>query len=79
MSEGQTKFYEYYLKRVKSAYQKPAEQLLNESFERQERGDFDDLFIERFIKESQTYIEAEKLPEVLEIINHFCNGHFNDR
>ena len=71
MKDGQTKFYEYYLKRVKPEYQDAAQHLLKESFKRQADGNFD-------VKETQVYIETDKLTEVLEIIEHFCTGHFNN-
>ena len=35
-------------------------------------------FINKFVKETQVYIETDKLTEVLEIIEHFCTGHFNN-
>ena len=37
-----------------------------------------DNFINKFVKETQVYIETDKLTEVLEIIEHFCTGHFNN-
>ena len=78
VKDGQTKFYEYYLKRVKPEYQDAAQHLLKESFKSQADGNFDDNFINKFVKETQVYIETDKLTEVLEIIEHFCTGHFNN-
>ena len=78
VKDGQTKFYEYYLKRVKPEYQDAAQHLLKESFKRQADGNFDDNFINKFVKETQVYMETDKLTEVLEIIEHFCTGHFNN-
>ena len=45
-----TKFYEYYLKRVKPEYQDAAQHLLKESFKRQADGNFDDNFINKLLR-----------------------------
>lgn len=77
MTEGQNKFYNYYIKRIKPDYQEQAKQLLKESFERLDNDNFDETFINRFVEESKIYIKADELPAVLEIINHFCSGRLN--
>lgn len=50
VKDGQTKFYEYYLKRVKPEYQDAAQHLLKESFKRQADGNFDDILLINLLK-----------------------------
>lgn len=71
MHSGQKQFYDYILKRVRSGNEEEAKKLLNESFEKQENGTFNQDYLQSFMIEMLELIQDEDKEEVEMIMNEF--------
>lgn len=71
MHSGQKQFYDYILKRVRSGNEEKAKKLLNESFEKQGNGTFDQEYLQSFIIAMLELIQDEDKEEVEMIMNQF--------
>ena len=71
MHSGQKQFYDYIFKRVRSGNEEEAKKLLNESFEKQENGTFDQDYLQSFMIEMLELIQDEDKEEVEMIMNEF--------
>lgn len=77
MNEGQNKFFDFIMERVKDECKEMAKKLLEESFERQNNGNFDLLFLTKFNTKIKDYIKEDQLDEVLAILAKFGKQHLS--
>ena len=72
MNVYQEKFYHYILERVKSSYQKEAEELLKEGFSRQNKGTFTQEFMQSYIEQMHLFIQEQHKEEVMNLMEQFA-------
>jgi hypothetical protein len=71
MNKGQEKFYEYILECVKPEYIMEAKALLNESFNKQNEGTFNQAYLDEFMSKMLSILKVEKIEEVEAIMVEF--------
>lgn len=77
MNEGQEKFYNFVLARVKEGSKEKAKALLEDNFEKQAKGQFDMSHINKFVKEITDILKPESIEEVMNIIKNFGSQHIS--
>lgn len=73
MNEGQKKFHDFIMERVREEDWLKVEDMLKESFDKQEKGTFDADYLSRFIPDLLNLIKPEHKEEVNQICKNFQN------
>lgn len=71
MNEGQQKFFNYILERVKDGQQEQAKTLLAESFQNQKSGSFTPQYLMEFGAKMVAMLKPEHIEEVKQIMSTF--------
>lgn len=71
LNEGQKKFYEYILEKVRPEESLNAEELLKEAFSNQADQTFDEAYVKKFIPQMLNLIRKENQEEVKNIMQNF--------
>ena len=77
VNDGQKKFYEYIMSRVKLECTEQTKDLLLQSFARQDDGTFDEEVLQNFHDEIERYIKPENLSEIVQVLSQFGSGELS--
>lgn len=71
MNSGQVKFHEFIMNNVKNGCELQADELLAESFDKQDNRTFDSAYLEAFIPRMMKLIKPESVEQVKNIMMNF--------
>ncbi|MDP4153215.1 MAG: hypothetical protein Q8865_07260 [Bacillota bacterium] len=74
MNQGQEKFYEFILERVQEDKVEEAKELLMDNFKKQQKGNFTQEDVLKFIPKMISLLKPEKVEEVQAVMKQFAQG-----
>ncbi len=75
MNEGQQKFLDFILERTETGKESEMKELLTESFDKQNSGNFDQKYLMAMVPKMIAYVRLEKRDEVMEVVQKFGASH----
>ncbi|MDF2535145.1 MAG: hypothetical protein K0R18_1304 [Bacillales bacterium] len=77
MNEGQEKFMSFIMERVMEGKQDNAKELLAESFDKQQKDEFNKEYLQSFITRMGALLKPEAVEEVMSVMQNFGPSHTN--